>query len=631
MTWLLDDRDISELVRDADLQSLFSISNDAAHPSDWMKRLWSKNELQGVVAIPVLQEMRALAAVTIKQGYIEFQKLSLEKRLKILAKIGDKPYLKAIEQVNARLASAQVSNSPAIQALMGPENLGEIAGMPKEKADEMKLFITQYFDKLTISDKRRVLIAYLGLPPKAPIEKQIGIILQNCGPVMQKLFQQIGRDSRSSVIRGVLKELLANVKPSGIDPRETIEQETGLKVDQIFKELDRKPGNTGTVGEVYKGTLLNGKEVMVKILRPGILQAAQREFVTLREVAGDNPVLQRVESNLEAKFLDEIDLRKEAANIIEGRKYIDAAKGIAIADLAGNVPPTQNVLIIERASGKSLDKGAVVGPVLDRGQALANLLEVWLDRGVFGDGKLHADLHGGNLFFESLPGKNPPFKLTLIDFGSFGQLGLAERRGFVKFSVAVLGKSAEDTVDALGEMCDVHFDEAMRKSLVEKFRNFYLKPTPLRERPGAALFFGTDEGAPFSANMMQFSRGWSLIEGDIKDVNKELAEVDAKKKLPRFDPGKILAKVAVKRIGRDVSRQTLQKVSSAAKRLAGRPAAAMNVGEEQFLPLSYWHEILKKNLKKVLSTIGQSCVTSLRTQLAALLHPSVQLPAPPSP
>jgi predicted unusual protein kinase regulating ubiquinone biosynthesis (AarF/ABC1/UbiB family) len=612
MTWLLDDRDTNELVRDADLESLFSVSGGAAHPSGWLRRLWQGNGLPDVEEIPILTEMRALALVTINhRGYLQFQNMSINERLAILERIGDQPYLAAIQQVNARLTSAKVSESAAIQTLMGPENMGDFGGMPPDQAEQMRKFITKYFDALSVTDKRKILIAYLKLPPHSPIEKQIGVILQNCGPVMQKLFQQIGDDSESPLIQKSVGELKANVKPSGVDPTGTIERETGQRVDEIFSHLERTPFKAGTVGESFRGTLRDGTPVIVKVLRPGILEAAQREFATMRTVAGNDPLLQGLVNNLEVKFMEEIDLRKEAANILEGLHYKNAARGISSVELAGDVAPTQNVLILKVAEGKTLDQEGLAGPALDRGQALANAFEGWFDRAIFGDGRFHADPHGGNFLFKSLPGKKPPFKLTYIDFGSFGRLTPAERRAFVQFAVAAMSKSPEETVSAIAAMANVRMDAEQQASLIAKYRQLYAGDIVLKDRTAEALFFGISRGIPVSPTMMQFSRGWSMFENNLKNVNAELDVADPQGKLPRFDSGKILGKVAARRIGLDVGRQMLHPFT--------RPLAAANVDDAQFLPLSYWSGILKQNRGKILQAIQQSCNEIVRARLGGLL------------
>jgi len=211
--------------------------------------------------------------------------------------------------------------------------------------------------------------------------------------------------------------------------RATIEQELGQPVEAVFASLG-EPVAAASLAQAHPATLLDGRRVAVKVLRPGIERRVAADSAVLALAAG---LLQRWAAPLRrlepVKFADtviratelELDLRLEAAGADELAEVM-AKDGYMSAPKVLWEGVGKRVLTLEWAEGMALsDEAALNQPGLDRKALADNLTRAFLaqalDHGVF-----HADLHEGNLFAAA------PAKIQAVDFGIMGRLGVVERR-----------------------------------------------------------------------------------------------------------------------------------------------------------------------------------------------------------
>ncbi|MBU1375257.1 MAG: 2-polyprenylphenol 6-hydroxylase [Alphaproteobacteria bacterium] len=256
--------------------------------------------------------------------------------------------------------------------------------------------------------------------------------LEGLGPVAIKLGQLLstrgdifGRQFAEDM--GRLKDKLAPFPM--VQARAVIAQELGQPVEAIFASLG-EPVAAASLAQAHPATLMDGRAVAVKVLRPGIE----------RRVAADSAVLALAAKLVErwatpirrlepVKLADtviratelELDLRLEAAGADELAEVM-AKDGYMSAPKVLWEGVGKRVLTMAWADGMALsDEAALSQPGLDRKALADNLTRAFLaqalDHGVF-----HADLHEGNLFAAA------PAKLQAVDFGIIGRLGAVERR-----------------------------------------------------------------------------------------------------------------------------------------------------------------------------------------------------------
>ena len=256
--------------------------------------------------------------------------------------------------------------------------------------------------------------------------------LERLGPVAIKLGQLLS--TRADIFGATFAEDLARLKDKleafpTTEARREVEAALGRTIESLYASFEG-PVAAASLAQAHPATLLDGRRVAVKVLRPGIAGRVARDAEVMalagRLVARWSPAARRLEPQALAQTVIratelELDLRLEAAGA-------DELGAVMARDGYMSTPKVvwegvgKRVLTQEWAPGTPLtDPGALDLPGLDR-QALAdNLIRAFLaqalDHGVF-----HADLHEGNLFVAA------PDRVSAVDFGIIGRLGPAERR-----------------------------------------------------------------------------------------------------------------------------------------------------------------------------------------------------------
>jgi ubiquinone biosynthesis protein len=262
--------------------------------------------------------------------------------------------------------------------------------------------------------------------------ERLGRALERLGPVAIKLGQLLS--TRADIFGREFAEDLSRLKDR-LEPfpmpvaRAELERALGRPVGELFAAFG-PPVAAASLAQAHEATLLDGRRVAVKILRPGIARRVAQDAEVLRLAARLverlAPPARRLEpvgfarTVIRATEL-ELDLRLEAAGADELGEVM-AEDGYMRAPKVIWEGVGKQALTMEWAPGLPLSgPDALEQPGLDRRQLADNLIRAFLsqalDRGVF-----HADLHEGNLFVAA------PAQLTAVDFGIIGRLGASERR-----------------------------------------------------------------------------------------------------------------------------------------------------------------------------------------------------------
>jgi ubiquinone biosynthesis protein len=208
-----------------------------------------------------------------------------------------------------------------------------------------------------------------------------------------------------------------------------VERALGRPLNEMFASFDG-PVGAASLAQVHAARLADGREVAVKVLRPGVEGRVARDVSALglaASLAGRwVPGAERLEPGAFAATISralelELDLRFEAAGADELRQAM-AVDGFMSAPGVVWDGVAKRVLTLDWAAGDALSHAAVLARVgLDRPRLAHDLIRGFLaqalDHGVF-----HADLHEGNLFVDARG------RLIAVDFGIIGRLGPLERR-----------------------------------------------------------------------------------------------------------------------------------------------------------------------------------------------------------
>ncbi|MCZ7630324.1 MAG: AarF/UbiB family protein [Microthrixaceae bacterium] len=225
--------------------------------------------------------------------------------------------------------------------------------------------------------------------------------------------------------------------PEGV-PRKVVRRAFNARVRDVFAEFDDEPLGAASIAQVHRAVLPDGREVVVKIRRPGLRQRFTNDIRAMAAAAWMaerlHPVVRTGNPSgfleLFAQLvLEELDFRIEALNMVElrgGRRACRIRARAHPRPMPGLV--TSRVLVMERLPGRSYTSVHVdpeVGRRLFR-FAVQSALELTLLFGVF-----HGDLHAGNILLDEDSGM-----LSLVDFGILGRLDEAQRIALGQLMVA---------------------------------------------------------------------------------------------------------------------------------------------------------------------------------------------------
>lgn len=281
--------------------------------------------------------------------------------------------------------------------------------------------------------------------------------LNEAGPSFIKLGQALSTrtDLLGEEMTEDLSRLQDDLPPFPTDQaRGTVETELGAPVDELFLSFDDTPVAAASIAQVHFAVTHDGREVAVKILRPGIEQAFERDvdlFRWLAEIAErTQPQLRRLKPVASIETLAdtvelEMDLRFEAAAAAELAENTADDPDFKVP--AVDWPLTgRRVLTTERLIGGMPldDRDAIVAAGFDPVEILTKAASASF-RQVFRDGFFHADTHPGNMFML------PDGRIGVVDFGIMGRLDLKTRRTIAEMLVAFLSRDFR-------RAAEVHFE-----------------------------------------------------------------------------------------------------------------------------------------------------------------------------
>jgi len=287
------------------------------------------------------------------------------------------------------------------------------------------------------------------LKPRAPRAVRLRMALEDLGPIFVKFGQILStrRDLLPEDIAEELAKLQDRVLPfPGTKAKMLIERAYGQLVTEVFQDFDETPLASASIAQVHAARLPDGREVVVKVLRPGIEQVIRRDvslLYTLADLAhrywrdGRRLRPREVVAEYEKTILDELDLLREAASATQLRRNFQAIDELYVPAIFW--PQTRrNVMVMERILGipvsdiEALKRHGVNLKLLaERG------VEIFFTQ-VFHHNFFHADMHPGNVFVSLQTPEDPTY--IAVDFGIMGTLTLQDQRYLAENFVAFFNR-----------------------------------------------------------------------------------------------------------------------------------------------------------------------------------------------
>jgi ubiquinone biosynthesis protein len=261
--------------------------------------------------------------------------------------------------------------------------------------------------------------------------ERLRLALEELGPIFVKFGQALStrRDLLPPDVADELAKLQDRVPPfPGAEARAICERAYGSPLDQVFGTFDETPLAAASIAQVHTATLRGGQEVVVKVLRPGVRAAIERDLEVMyvlarlaRDYTREGHRLRPLEvvREYEKTIIDELDLMREAANAAQLRRNFDGSALLYVPDVYWDLCRA-DVMVMERIRGVLISdieelrrRGANIQRLAENG------VEIFFTQ-VFRHNFFHADMHPGNIFVRLDDPDYPRY--AAVDFGIVGTL-----------------------------------------------------------------------------------------------------------------------------------------------------------------------------------------------------------------
>jgi ubiquinone biosynthesis protein len=297
--------------------------------------------------------------------------------------------------------------------------------------------------------------------------------LERLGPTFVKLGQLLA--TRADLLPDGHIEALArlqdDVEPVLFDEiREVVESELGGRLTNVFSSFDERPLASASLGQVHHAVLRDGREVAVKVQRPGIRDTVAKDLEVLHGVArfldehsevGERYHLDEIVDEFERSLTRELDYRREAVSLRQLRENLERFPLLTVPEHVPDLTSTR-VLTMEHVEGTKLtDLSGLARLDLDGDELVDELFRAYLKQ-MLSDGFVHADPHPGNVLLTA------EGQLALIDVGMVIRLDKATRERLLRLLLAVAEADVEEATSvalAMGRPTSYFDEDAFRRDV----------------------------------------------------------------------------------------------------------------------------------------------------------------------
>ena len=266
--------------------------------------------------------------------------------------------------------------------------------------------------------------------PKESRSARLRMALEELGPVFVKFGQLLS--TRPDIVPAdmvrELDRLQDNVPPFDADQFTAIvESALGDKVENLFQAFDREPLASASVAQVHAAILKDGREVVVKAIRPGIERTIEQDIALLKIVArliaktseGRRLRPEEIVTDYHTTIFDELNLQREAANASMLRRNFTGSPLLYVPEVHWDYS-NENVMVTERTYATPVTDTETLTQQNTDFKVLAERgVEIFFTQ-VFDHNFFHADMHPGNIFVDAEQPSQP--KYLAVDCAIMGTL-----------------------------------------------------------------------------------------------------------------------------------------------------------------------------------------------------------------
>ncbi len=293
----------------------------------------------------------------------------------------------------------------------------------------------------------------------APEAGELSKDLEKMGPTFVKLAQLLS--TRADLLPVPYLEALARLQDD-VEPfsfkevEEIVTEELGVRLSKAFASFEAQPIAAASLGQVHRAEMRDGRQVVVKVQRPGIREIVLKDLEILQGIAefldnhtetGRRYEFSMILGELRKSLLRELDYRQEARHLIVFNRNFREFERI-IVPMPVEDYSTSRVLTMDYIEGKKITALSPLALMdIDGYQLAEDFFHAYLKQ-ILVDGIFHADPHPGNVF---LTNDN---RIALIDLGMVGRITPESQENILQLLLAISegrGDEAATLTIKLGE------------------------------------------------------------------------------------------------------------------------------------------------------------------------------------
>jgi ubiquinone biosynthesis protein len=323
-------------------------------------------------------------------------------------------------------------------------------------------------------------------PENAPAPEELAADLERMGPTFIKVGQMLS--TRAELLPLAYLQALSRLQDQvapfpGSEAIEIVASELGVRPSKAFAEFEEQPMAAASLAQVHRAVLRDGRDVVVKVQRPGIREQILADLEIFEQIASlaekhseaaRTYQLCALLEEFRRSLVRELDYLREASHLRLLRENLaDFDRLVVPAPI--DAFTTARALTMERIHGVKIDK---LSPLL-RTELPVDELTEQLVRGylhqILVDGFFHADPHPGNVLLTQ------DQRIALIDLGMVGHLGPGLQQQLLKLLIALTEGRAEQAAELVSRMGSTtdHLDTPLLRRRIGELVGEH-RSTPIR-------------------------------------------------------------------------------------------------------------------------------------------------------
>lgn len=388
---------------------------------------------------------------------------------------------------------------------------------------------------------RRLLSGGKADEPELPPPEVLRNILTELGPVYVKFGQLLSTrpDLLPTSYIKALSSLQSTVPPVPASQMETlIRQALPAPPEDIFAEINYSAIAAGSIGQTHRAKLKDGRDVALKVQRPGIDKLVEQDMSLIRDVArlvsatqfGTRYNVVELAYEFSEAIRAELDFTTEAEYTdllrrnLQNSPWYDASQ-IVIPEIVWELT-SPKLLVMEWLDGAPILTTDLVHTDTEAAakarQAVTTLLFRVFFKQFFIDGFFHADPHPGNIFYLK------DGRVALLDCGMMGRLDPRTRATMTEMVLAIASSDAQRCTQLTLKLAEPLEPPNLSKlesdftRLMGRYYGLSLENLNTAEVFGEILEAGTDNHLRWPANIGLFTKSLANLEGAARQFNPQV-------------------------------------------------------------------------------------------------------------